>query len=49
MADIMADALADSGVMERLSALHPKLIDLKLDRVLRLLQRLGDPHLPCPR
>lgn len=48
MADIMADALVDSGVMERLSALHPKLIDLKLDRVLRLLQRLGDPHLSLP-
>jgi dihydrofolate synthase/folylpolyglutamate synthase len=34
--------------LDRLSALHPKLIDLKLDRVLRLLQRLGDPHLSLP-
>ena len=49
MADIKADSLADSGVMERLSALHPKLIDLKLDRVLKLLQRLGDPHLTLPK
>ena len=44
----MAGALAHSGVMERLSALHPKLIDLKLDRVIRLLGRLGDPHLSLP-
>ena len=33
---------------ERLLQLHPKLIDLSLDRVLRLLAALGDPqeHLP---
>lgn len=37
--------IAHSGVLERLTALHPKLIDLKLDRVVRLLHRLGDPHL----
>ena len=49
MADIMAESLAESGVMERLSALHPKLIDLKLDRVLRLLRQLGDPHLALPK
>lgn len=54
MADGMAgladpsNVLAHSGVLERLSALHPKLIDLKLDRVLRLLDRLGNPHLTLP-
>lgn len=42
------EVLAHSGVLDRLSALHPKLIDLKLDRVLRLLGRLGDPHLTLP-
>lgn len=49
MPDIMAASLANSGVLDRLSILHPKLIDLKLDRVLRLLQRLGDPHLALPK
>ena len=35
-------------VIERLHRLHPKLIDLSLDRLLVLLARLGDPqkHLP---
>ena len=36
------DALA------RLTALHPKLIDLGLDRTFALLARLGDPHLRLP-
>ncbi len=31
-------------VLTRLLALHPKLIDLSLERVLRLLKALGDPH-----
>lgn len=31
--------------LERLSRLHPKLIDLSLDRVRALLRKLGDPHL----
>jgi len=35
-------------VLARLTALHPKLIDLTLDRVHRLLGRLGDPHLALP-
>lgn len=36
------------AILKRLLALHPKLIDLKLDRELRLLDRLGNPqdHLP---
>ena len=35
-------------ILERLTALHPKRIDLSLDRVERLLHRLGDPHLALP-
>ena len=36
------------AILKRLLALHPKLIDLKLDRELRLLERIGNPqdHLP---
>ena len=36
------------AILKRLLALHPKLIDLKLDRELRLLERLGNPHLHLP-
>jgi len=35
-------------VLERLTQLHPKLIDLSLDRVQRLLGKLGAPHLALP-
>jgi dihydrofolate synthase / folylpolyglutamate synthase len=34
--------------LERLHNLYPKLIDLKLDRLVRLLGALGDPHLRIP-
>jgi dihydrofolate synthase/folylpolyglutamate synthase len=34
--------------LERLHTLYPKLIDLKLDRLVRLLAALGDPHLRLP-
>jgi dihydrofolate synthase / folylpolyglutamate synthase len=36
------------AILSRLMALHPKIIDLTLDRVWRLLDRLGNPqtHLP---
>lgn len=44
-----ADQIAGSGIVARLSALHPRLIDLSLERVERLLRRLGDPHLALPR
>ena len=37
-----------SAILKRLQALHPRLIDLSLDRVYRLLQRLGDPHTRLP-
>lgn len=36
------------AVLKRLLALHPKKIDLALDRILRLLHDLGDPHLKLP-
>ncbi len=34
--------------LDRLHKLYPKLIDLSLDRLLRLLGELGDPHLHLP-
>ncbi len=37
-------ALQSDVVLERLTALHPKLIDLSLDRIERLLDRLGRPQ-----
>jgi dihydrofolate synthase/folylpolyglutamate synthase len=36
------------AIIDRLHALYPKLIDLSLDRVLRLLHQLGDPQLALP-
>lgn len=36
------------GILQRLLRLHPKLIDLSLDRVQRLLGALGDPHEHLP-
>ncbi|QQR36384.1 bifunctional folylpolyglutamate synthase/dihydrofolate synthase [Devosia oryziradicis] len=36
------------AILKRLSALHPKLIDLSLDRILPLLAALGDPHERLP-
>lgn len=41
-------AVAPDPVLERLHTLHPKKIDLSLDRVVRLLNDLGNPqdHLP---
>jgi dihydrofolate synthase/folylpolyglutamate synthase len=35
-------------ILQRLTALHPKAIDLSLDRIRALLSRLGDPHLHLP-
>lgn len=34
--------------LKKLEELHPKRIDLTLDRVLRLLEKLGNPHLRLP-
>lgn len=35
-------------ILQRLTALHPKAIDLSLDRIRVLLSRLSDPHLHLP-
>lgn len=40
--------LASDPVLDRLTRLHPKLIDLSLDRVEALLDRLGRPHEQLP-
>ena len=37
-----------TAVLERLLDLHPKKIDLALDRILRLLHDLGDPQKKMP-
>jgi len=34
--------------LDRLSSLHPKLIDLGLDRTLKILEKCGSPHLNLP-
>lgn len=47
MAIAAARAPSDK-VLARLLSLHPKLIDLSLDRVLRLLRQLGDPQNKLP-
>jgi dihydrofolate synthase/folylpolyglutamate synthase len=36
------------GIVARLHGLHPRLIDLTLDRLLALLGKLGNPHLHLP-
>jgi dihydrofolate synthase/folylpolyglutamate synthase len=36
------------AILKRLSGLHPKLIDLSLDRILPLLEALGNPHEKLP-
>lgn len=35
-------------ILERLSQLHPRIIDLSLDRMWTILERLGNPHLSVP-
>ncbi len=45
----MSDHLRGAdAALERLRTLHPKLIDLSLGRIERLLHDLGDPHLRLP-
>jgi len=41
-------AVQVAAALDRLTKLHPKLIDLSLDRTYRLLADLGDPHLRMP-
>lgn len=40
--------LESDRILKRLLSLHPKLIDLSLGRILRLLERLDNPHLKLP-
>ena len=35
-------------IFDKIMKLHPKIIDLKLDRVLRLLKKLGNPEKKLP-
>jgi dihydrofolate synthase/folylpolyglutamate synthase len=42
------DAPSIAEILDRLTKLHPKLIDLSLDRMHAALGRLGDPHLNLP-
>ena len=35
-------------ILKRLESLHPKIIDLKLDRVKKLLRKLGNPERSLP-
>ena len=36
-------------LMRRLEKLHPKFIDLSLERLLKLLKKLNNPHLKLPK
>ncbi len=36
------------AILRRLLQLHPKIMDLSLDRMLRILEQLGNPHLRIP-
>jgi len=44
----MIDFPRSTAILDRLLALHPKKIDLALDRMLRLLGELGNPQLKLP-
>jgi dihydrofolate synthase/folylpolyglutamate synthase len=46
--DSEVDSQRATGALTRLMALHPKLIDLGLERTFDLLARLGDPHHHLP-
>jgi dihydrofolate synthase/folylpolyglutamate synthase len=41
-------ANSTDAILQRLTALHPKVIDLSLDRVAALMARLGNPQLKLP-
>ena len=45
---MLSQTTRSDTILKRLQSLHPKKIDLKLDRILRLLGQLGDPHLRLP-
>ncbi|AVO44220.1 bifunctional folylpolyglutamate synthase/dihydrofolate synthase [Phreatobacter cathodiphilus] len=44
----MTVAVPIATILDRLAKLHPKLIDLSLDRMTGALERLGNPHLALP-
>ena len=44
----MTAASSSDAILERLTRLHPKAIDLSLDRMRALLAKLGDPQLRLP-
>ena len=44
----MAAADRGAAALDRLARLHPKLIDLGLDRSFALLEKLGNPHHHLP-
>ena len=44
----MTSPLSSDAVLERMMRLHPKVIDLTLDRMGRCLSAVGDPHLNLP-
>jgi len=46
--DTLAQRQSSDAILDRLTGLHPKLIDLSLGRLERLLAALGDPHLAIP-
>jgi dihydrofolate synthase/folylpolyglutamate synthase len=48
MSSLASDANASDTILARLLTLHPKIIDLSLGRVERLLERLGSPHRRLP-
>ena len=48
MSDLSRDALASDDILLRLTALHPKIIDLSLGRIERLLSKLGHPERRLP-
>ncbi|HEY2008742.1 MAG TPA: folylpolyglutamate synthase/dihydrofolate synthase family protein [Rhizomicrobium sp.] len=45
---MLSETTRSDAVLKRLLALHPKKIDLALDRILRLLAALGNPQLKLP-
>ncbi|MBA2589261.1 MAG: bifunctional folylpolyglutamate synthase/dihydrofolate synthase [Alphaproteobacteria bacterium] len=45
---MLSETTRSDAVLRRLLSLHPKKIDLALDRILRLLANLGNPHLRLP-
>jgi dihydrofolate synthase / folylpolyglutamate synthase len=45
---MLSETTRSDAVLRRLLALHPKKIDLALDRILRLLSALGNPQLRLP-